>query len=686
MASGDPNCGLCVAQRNHRWSSLPEIQGHAEDGCPYCTNMLEGLLYLLPDLETKHGTDAQFRFKDDRTMRVYADPNGSLGYPSPHKPVELEYRWFTVDNPPPCSLAYDTSSAATLSHATTWLTNCLTTHKLCNPPPTSPPPPLPTRILDVGPPSSPTIHLILPPPTLSAPYIALSHSWGGTHPLTTTTVNLPSHLSGIPLSSLPPTFLHAVLLTRRLSLRHLWIDSLCILQDSPADWASEASRMAAVYRNSHLTLSATASSSPLAGIYTPAPGGAVHIAADPPEDAETLDILFPEAAKLRQDLRLELRFKIIHPSLAHWDAPDKEGEDSPLLARAWAYQERLLAPRVLHFGRWEAWWECMQEIECECGGMMPGWKTGGRDMGTYLAAQGKGGVVPPKVGHYAALYVGAKGERGRGKLLGRWGGMVEEYSRRKLTYSADRLPAFGGVAGEMGGKLGMPRYWAGLWEGTLPEALVWERGETTGVARLGWGEERPAPSWSWAAVDDAVRFVIPLEGLPAWAEVEVVVEVGEVKVVPVTEDERGRVVVGESYMMLTAPMVKAAVVFEPDPHADPYVPWMEVKEGVAGNVKGPPKERLGRASFAIKVGKVEPLMAVMDVRLCDDEGEWLWDGEGEISCIKMMVSSETFHWLVVRKLEGEGHVYERIGLVSHPYADWKTKKGLDFPKKTIKLV
>ncbi|KAK0741416.1 heterokaryon incompatibility protein-domain-containing protein [Schizothecium vesticola] len=686
MASGDPNCGLCVAQSNRCWSSLPEIQGHSEDGCPYCANMLEGLLYLIPDLETKHGTDAQFRFKDGRTMHVYADPNGSLGYPSPHKPVDLEYRWFTVDTPPPSSLAYDTSSAATLSHATAWLTNCLTTHKLCNPPSPSPsaPPPLPTRILDVGPPDAPSIRLVLPPPSLSAPYIALSHSWGGTHPLTTTTVNLDAHLTSIPLSSLPPTFLHAVLLTRRLSLRHLWIDSLCILQDSPADWASEASRMAAVYRNSHLTLSATSSSSPLAGIYTPAPGGAVHIAADPPEDAETLDILFPAAAKLREELRLELRFKIVHPGLARWDVPDKEGEDSPLLTRAWAYQERLLAPRVLHFGRWEAWWECQQGLACECQGM--GWGVReGKHMGTYMgAAQGEV-EMPPKVSHYAALHVGGKGDKGRGKLLERWGEMVEEYTRRRLTYSADRLPAFGGVAGEMGEALGM-RYLAGQWEGTLPEALMWEREEGTVGARLVWGEERPAPSWSWASVDDAVRFVIPLEGLPAWAKTKVVVEVGEVKVVPVTEDERGRVVVGESYMMVTAPMVRAAVCFEPDPHADPYVPWMEVKEGAAGKVKGPPKGRLGRASFAIKVGKVEPLMAVMDTRLCDDEGEWLWKGDGEIFCIKMMVSSETFHWLVVRKLEGEGHVYERIGLVSHPSADWKMKKGVDFSRKTIKLV
>jgi hypothetical protein len=39
-SAGDPNCGLCQAQFHERWSSLPEIQDHAEDGCPYCANML----------------------------------------------------------------------------------------------------------------------------------------------------------------------------------------------------------------------------------------------------------------------------------------------------------------------------------------------------------------------------------------------------------------------------------------------------------------------------------------------------------------------------------------------------------------------------------------------------------------------------------------------------------------------
>src|SRR5690349_4665898 len=87
---GDPNCGLCIAQFQERWSSLPEIQSHSEEGCPYCTNMLEGLLWLIPDLPTRFGEDASFRFQRRRDMAVYADPNGSLSDSPRPETVNLE--------------------------------------------------------------------------------------------------------------------------------------------------------------------------------------------------------------------------------------------------------------------------------------------------------------------------------------------------------------------------------------------------------------------------------------------------------------------------------------------------------------------------------------------------------------------------------------------------------------------
>lgn len=41
-------------------------------------------------------------------------------------------------------------------------------------------------------------------------------------------------------------------------------------------------------------------------------------------------------------------------------------EALPLSSRAWAFQERLLSPRVVHFGEDEMYWECMVSTSCEC--------------------------------------------------------------------------------------------------------------------------------------------------------------------------------------------------------------------------------------------------------------------------------------------------------------------------------
>jgi hypothetical protein len=82
-------------------------------------------------------------------------------------------------------------------------------------------------------------------------YTALSHIWGSdpSHQLSLTLSNLLEFQSGIPYQSLPGIHMEAVRLTQALGLTHLWIDALCIIQDSPADWEREASKMAAVYGN-----------------------------------------------------------------------------------------------------------------------------------------------------------------------------------------------------------------------------------------------------------------------------------------------------------------------------------------------------------------------------------------------------------------------------------------------------
>jgi hypothetical protein len=111
---------------------------------------------------------------------------------------------------------------------------------------------LPTRVIDVQ-----EMRLHCPSPETYGRWVSLSHCWGGSSPVQTTLGNLDSHMARLP-DPLPQTFADAVTVTKMLGLRYLWIDSLCIIQDSQEDWVHESAHMAKVYENAFVTISADA--------------------------------------------------------------------------------------------------------------------------------------------------------------------------------------------------------------------------------------------------------------------------------------------------------------------------------------------------------------------------------------------------------------------------------------------
>ena len=98
-------------------------------------------------------------------------------------------------------------------------------------------------------------------------YLALSHVWGKIKHFKTESTNLDNHRTRNLFDNLPKTFRDAVLVTRASGLRYLWIDSLCIIQDSPSDWEREVSHMASVYMNAYATISAAASENSDGGLF-----------------------------------------------------------------------------------------------------------------------------------------------------------------------------------------------------------------------------------------------------------------------------------------------------------------------------------------------------------------------------------------------------------------------------------
>jgi Heterokaryon incompatibility protein (HET) len=136
--------------------------------------------------------------------------------------------------------------------------NCQRNHDLCRNL-TSTNHPMPTRLVDVGL-SVMNKHVRLCRSSgvpAGTPYVTLSHRWGSKQLFCLRKENRLSLEKKIPVSKLPKVFRNAIRFTRRIGIRYLWIDSLCIIQDSQTDRTHEAASMSTVYANGVCNLAAT---------------------------------------------------------------------------------------------------------------------------------------------------------------------------------------------------------------------------------------------------------------------------------------------------------------------------------------------------------------------------------------------------------------------------------------------
>lgn len=100
-------------------------------------------------------------------------------------------------------------------------------------------------------------------------YVALSHCWGEKVFRTLTLENAAEFERDIAVSSLPRSFQEAMQATHELGIEHIWIDSLCIIQDSSQDWEREAAQMANVYSNAKYTFVAASAWDGSEGLFRP---------------------------------------------------------------------------------------------------------------------------------------------------------------------------------------------------------------------------------------------------------------------------------------------------------------------------------------------------------------------------------------------------------------------------------
>jgi len=127
---------------------------------------------------------------------------------------------------------------------------------------------LPTRVIDLGDLDEEYEMRLYETSNVPAKYITLSHSWGNQNLFKTEKDSLSTRTQGIAWEELPRTFQDAVIMTRALGIRYLWIDSLCIIQDDKDDWRRESAKMCTIYRDSYLTLAASKNKGTDGGLFS----------------------------------------------------------------------------------------------------------------------------------------------------------------------------------------------------------------------------------------------------------------------------------------------------------------------------------------------------------------------------------------------------------------------------------
>ncbi|RSL51153.1 hypothetical protein CEP54_011578 [Fusarium duplospermum] len=337
---------------------------------------------------------------------------------------------------------------------------------------------LPTRLIDVGSEGDDLWKLsVVAEDGLhpsSALYITLSYRWGTEPSIVLLESNVDKFRRGQPIIDFPQTFQDLITVARRFSVRYVWIDALCIIQDSPQDWASESAAMRHVYANSVCTIAASASSGPEGGLFR----------------SRQPELMRPGVVKMARGDEMPEDYYIWEKK--YWSMHFNRSE---LLSRGWIFQERFLSPRVLYFGHEQILWECMTDNKCEgFPGGIPGHTS---DKTSHAISQ----VAAPRSSELddeVTLFSDG--------MFNLWGGLVERYSGCSLTKQTDKLAAFAGIAKFFQENTG-DEYVSGLWKSCLAEMLCWKVSSPK-PDRAGY----LAPSWSWASVQGSVEVLAREKG------------------------------------------------------------------------------------------------------------------------------------------------------------------------------
>ncbi|KAG6330062.1 hypothetical protein ID866_9026, partial [Astraeus odoratus] len=306
-------------------------------------------------------------------------------------------------------------------------------------------------------------------------YVALSYVWGGPgyeYWTTMGNVNARSCPGGMSNCVLPMTIRDAIHLVQRLGERYLWIDALCIIQDSLEDKAAQIHIMDLVYGKATFTVFAASGDGVRAGL----PG--LSEGTRPPT----------QHIQVIQGLHLAIPLPSLREAAAKtiWNT------------RGWTFQELVLSRRRLFFTKDQVYFECPKDVWCEdivaesksmqytTTPIRP------RGVGMFLRPTRSITSIPT---HYAAA--------------------VTKFSQRRLTHGSDVVAAMTAITNAMTKGYDAPgsdpkrSFRFGMWITQLDYALLWQ--PVIGAAchprrTVADREHARWPSWAWTGWTGAVHY------------------------------------------------------------------------------------------------------------------------------------------------------------------------------------
>lgn len=329
------------------------------------------------------------------------------------------------------------------------MSKCLSSHQKCNQMQTVVPA-LPTRVIDIGSKDRtcpPRLHVATN--NESGRYATLSHRWGSKETLRLEVNNVKNFKQEIPWERLPKTFQDAMEATRHLGIRYIWIDSLCIIQNSPngSDWTAESAKMTSVYENSYVNLAAADALNSTEGCFF---------------DRNTSSI---------RPVRLEIESRYYYAAPSHRFADNVA--QAPIYERGWVFQERTLAPRIVHFCTKQLYCECLESIASES---FPTGLPHCIEFKNLLACACSSWrrTRPPESDIYKWIDGSSPSLNKYFESLLLWNKLVVQYQVLNLTFPHDKLVAISGLA-KTHSRFLKTKYLAGMWLEHLPVQLLWYR-------------------------------------------------------------------------------------------------------------------------------------------------------------------------------------------------------------------